>query len=104
MFIYIAISLGNGRSKVNSNIVLGLVSLVFIFSSLYIALSVCGFLNLKATLISLEVIPFLILAIGVDYLFLIYDNIMNVPSNNIELKVAAGLRQVGPSITLSSFT
>lgn len=59
---------------------------------------------MKISLITLEVIPFLILAIGVDNMFLIYFSIYKVPSNDADLKVAVGLRNIGTSIVLSTFT
>ena len=104
MFLYISFSLGKFYNCVKSNFLLSLVGLIYILSAVLIGYSVCGFLKIKASLISLEVIPFLILAIGVDNMFLIYYSVMRVPSNDPEIKASIGLRNIGSSIVLSTFT
>lgn len=104
MFVYISLSLGTFYNCVKSNFLLSLVGMFYILASVMIGYAVCGFLDIKASLISLEVIPFLILAIGVDNMFLIYYSVMRVPSNDPEIKVSIGLRNIGSSIVLSTFT
>lgn len=51
-------------------------------------------------MISAEVVPFLILAIGVDNMFLICRAERNVPDfvENIEHRIAFALKEIGPSI------
>lgn len=104
MFVYVSLSLGDICSFVKSNVLLALTSIGFILASVYMSYCVCGFLDIKASLISVEVIPFLILAIGVDNLFLIHSSISSVEHPNIESKIAAGLRNISTSITLSTMT
>ena len=104
MFIYISLSLGKFYHCVKSNILLSLMGIIMISCAVFISYCICGFAGIKSSLISLEVIPFLILAIGVDNMFLIYHSIYNVPTTDIEVKVGVGLRNIGTSITLSAFT
>jgi Niemann-Pick C1 protein len=51
-------------------------------------------------MISAEVVPFLILAIGVDNMFLISRAEREVPSyiKDIRVRMAYGLKDIGPSI------
>ncbi len=104
MFLYISFSLGKFYDCVKSNFMLSLFGIISIIGSVFLGYAICGFIEVKASLISLEVIPFLILAIGVDNMFLIYDQVMKVPSADPLIKVPVGLRNCGISITLSTFT
>lgn len=104
MFVYISISLGKFYNCVQSNYLLALMGILYIIASVVVGFSVCSALKIKASLITLEVIPFLILAIGVDNMFLIYNSVYRVPSNNVEIKVPVGLRNIASSILLSTFT
>lgn len=104
MFFYIAFSLGKFYNTVQSNFSLALVGILYIIAAVLIGFGCCGFLSIKASLITLEVIPFLILAIGVDNMFLIYHAVYRVPARDVDVKVAVGLRNMGPSIVLSTFT
>ena len=57
------------------------------------------------TMISAEVVPFLILAIGVDNMFLISRAERNVPDHvkDMELRTAYALKEIGPSIFTAAF-
>ena len=104
MFLYISLSLGKFYDCVRSNFLLSFCGMFYIIGAVYMSYATCGFLQIKASLISLEVIPFLILAIGVDNMFFIYHSIYNVPTVEVWLKVSAGLRNIGVSVTLSALT
>jgi Niemann-Pick C1 protein len=56
-------------------------------------------------MISAEVVPFLILAIGVDNMFLISRAERQVPDHVIEPKyrVAFAMKEIGPSIFVAAF-
>ena len=104
MFLYVSLSLSKHYNRVGSSILLSLCGLAYIGLSVFLTYCVCGLFNIKANLISLEVIPFLVLAIGVDNMFLIFNSVLKVPSEDISIKIPVGLRAVGLSILLSTFT
>lgn len=56
-------------------------------------------------MISAEVVPFLILAIGVDNMFLISRAERNIPDSvkNVELRIAYAMKEIGPSIFTAAF-
>lgn len=104
MFIYVSCSLSKHWNSVGSSVLLSLGGLLYIILAIFVTYCVCGLFDIKANLISLEVIPFLILAIGVDNMFLMWNSVLKVPTNDITLKVPVGMRRVGLSILLSTFT
>lgn len=75
MFGYIAISLGQmnscNRLLVDSKITLGLGGVVIVLASVVCSVGLFGFVGVPATLIIIEVIPFLVLAVGVDNIFIL---------------------------------
>ena len=64
--------------------------------------------GVKATLIIAEVIPFLVLAVGVDNIFLIVHEFERInvshPDEEIDERLARAAGRIGPSIFLSSLT
>lgn len=79
MFFYIALTLGKFYNCVKSNFSLALFGIIGIVGSVFMGLGVLGYMEVPISLITLEVIPFLILAIGVDNMFLIYHSVNRVP-------------------------
>ncbi|QPG73197.1 hypothetical protein FOA43_000504 [Brettanomyces nanus] len=125
MFAYVSIALGTrggnivptghkfGMDSVLSILTrtrfgLGLAGVFIVLLSVFSSVGVCSIFNLKSTLIIAEVIPFLVLAVGVDNIFLLCNelqdiNYLNV-TNDLQLceRVAKTLANVGPSILLSA--
>ncbi|TYZ63047.1 hypothetical protein PybrP1_010090 [[Pythium] brassicae (nom. inval.)] len=72
MFAYVSMSLGRFRDPVHSRFGLGVTGIVIVLLSLGAAMGVSSaLLRVEVTMITLEVVPFLILAIGVDNMFIL---------------------------------
>ncbi|KAH8703106.1 putative patched sphingolipid transporter [Talaromyces proteolyticus] len=120
MFIYASIALGSGaltfrsllinpsNALVQSKFTLGIVGIVIVLMSVSASVGLFSAAGIKVTLIIAEVIPFLVLAVGVDNIFLIVNEFDRVnishPDEEIDERVARALGRMGPSILLSATT
>lgn len=78
-----------------------------VISSVVCSLGIFGYVGLATTMLTIEVIPFLILAIGVDNLFILvhtHNRLDKRQYRNVSESTAAALGQVGPSILLTSMS
>ncbi|KAJ6243895.1 npc intracellular cholesterol transporter 1 [Anaeramoeba flamelloides] len=104
MFVYVAIALG-GIHLVRGKILLGFSGVIMVLMSLVIAFGLCCYADVKISMVISEVIPFLILAIGVDNLFLITHSFERTDENlSIDERLGIALGHVGSSITLASLS
>jgi Niemann-Pick C1 protein len=105
MFMYVGLALGYFPSFVHNRFLLGLSGIIVVLMSLAIAIGITLYMNIPLSLISSEVVPFLILAIGVDNMFIIVRAEQEVDEKvtNIEERVALALKEVGPSIFTAAF-
>lgn len=105
MFIYVGCAIGHLPSPVHSKFSLGLAGIFVVLAALASAIGLIFYANEKLTMISAEVVPFLILAIGVDNMFLISRAERQVPKyvTETELRLAIALREIGPSIFVAAF-
>lgn len=120
MFLYASIALGSTTLSlrdmirnpsvtiVESKFALGVAGIIIVLMSITASIGLFSWANLRATLIIVDVIPFIVLAVGVDNIFLIVHefervNIRN-PDDDVELRVAKALGRMGPSILLSAIT
>ncbi|VDO93631.1 unnamed protein product [Soboliphyme baturini] len=84
MFVYVAVFLGSYSTQprgsiccslfhllVRSKILLGLAGVIIIFISITSSVGIFALFGLPATLIAIEVMPFLVLAVGVDNVFML---------------------------------
>lgn len=72
MFVYVSMSLGRFQDPVHSRFGLGVTGIMIVLLSLGAAMGVSSaLLRVDVTMITLEVVPFLILAIGVDNMFIL---------------------------------
>lgn len=117
MFVYACMALGTPLKHifrnpavllVESKVTLGLVGILIVLMSITASIGFFSWVGLKATLIIVEVIPFIVLAVGVDNIFLIVHELERVntsfPDQMVEERVAKALGRMGPSILFSALT
>jgi hypothetical protein len=109
MFFYISLALGRIKFDrmfcVRTKFLLGLASIIIVLCSLVVSLGICASLGIHMTPIISEVIPFLVLAIGIDNVFMILNNFeAQAQGLSIEERLAGSLSEVGVSITLASMS
>ncbi|RMZ84645.1 hypothetical protein DV737_g1237, partial [Chaetothyriales sp. CBS 132003] len=120
MLLYASLALGSGNLTlrsllanpsnvlVQSKFGLGVSGIIIVLMSVSGSVGLFSALGIKVTLIIAEVIPFLVLAVGVDNIFLIvheFDRVnISHPDEEIEDRVAKALGRMGPSILLSAST
>lgn len=120
MFIYVSLALGSAsitaksiltnpsNALVQSKFTLGIVGILIVLMSVSASVGLFSAAGIKVTLIIAEVIPFLVLAVGVDNIFLIVHEFERVnvshPDDEIDERIAKALGRMGPSILLSAIT
>ncbi|XP_050702417.1 NPC intracellular cholesterol transporter 1-like isoform X2 [Eriocheir sinensis] len=109
MFAYIALALGDftscRRLLVDSKITLGLAGVLIVLISVSSSVGVFGYVGVPATLIIIEVIPFLVLAVGVDNMFILvqtYPSLEQLDPDRGQLTIGRVVGQVAPTILLAS--
>ncbi|KAI0899178.1 patched sphingolipid transporter [Annulohypoxylon nitens] len=120
MFFYASLALGSTSMSirelvrnpavalVQSKFTLGLVGIVIVLMSITASIGLFSWAGVKVTLIIAEVIPFIVLAVGVDNIFLIVHEFERVnlshPDAMVEERIARALGRMGPSILFSAIT
>ncbi|KAJ5053903.1 uncharacterized protein L3040_000193 [Drepanopeziza brunnea f. sp. 'multigermtubi'] len=120
MFFYASLALGSttlsvrsilrnpAASLVESKFTLGVVGIVIVLMSISASVGLFSAAGIRVTLIIAEVIPFIVLAVGVDNIFLIVHEFERVnvshPDEMVEFRIAKALGRMGPSILLSAVT
>lgn len=111
MFIYISLALGHihsfRRLLVDSKISLGIAGILIVLSSVSSSLGIFSYAGIPLTLIVIEVIPFLVLAVGVDNIFIIvqtYQRDERMPQEELHQQIGRILGDIAPSMFLSSFS
>ncbi|XP_022105812.1 Niemann-Pick C1 protein-like [Acanthaster planci] len=112
MFGYVAIVLGKfpyniKRLFIDSKIILGLCGVLIVLGSVSSSIGLLGFLQVPATLIVMEVVPFLVLAVGVDNIFILvqkYQRDVRFPAEEKYQQIGRVLGEVAPSMLLSSLS
>ena len=109
MFLYVTLTLGHIRSWrtcfIDLKVTVGFFGVLFVLLSVMSSIGFYSYCGIAGTLIIFEVIPFLVLAVGVDNIFIIVQHFEhakdeNHPSTNIRL--ATTISRVGPSILLTA--
>jgi Niemann-Pick C1 protein len=118
MFFYASLALGSttiaartmlqypGKTLVNSKFTLGVFGIIIVLMSVSASVGLFSAMGIKVTLIIAEVIPFLVLAVGVDNIFLIVHEFDRAnaehPAEMIHDRIARAMGRMGPSILLSA--
>ncbi|MCL7041699.1 hypothetical protein MKW94_028850 [Papaver nudicaule] len=109
MFIYISMTLGDtprlSSFFIASKVMLGLSGVVVVMLSVLGSVGFFSAIGVQATLIIIEVIPFLVLAVGVDNMCILVNAVKRQPLDMpLEDRISNALVEVGPSITLASIS
>ena len=120
MFLYASLALGSttltvksvlhnpANAVVQSKFTLGVIGILIVLMSVSASVGLFSACGVKATLIIAEVIPFLVLAVGVDNIFLIVHEFERInlshPDESVETRISKALGRMGPSILLSAST
>ncbi|XP_036144455.1 NPC intracellular cholesterol transporter 1 homolog 1b [Monomorium pharaonis] len=110
MFVYVAFALGKIKASVvgcftGSKIVLSIGGIIIVIASVGCSLGIFGYIGVPTTLLTIEVIPFLVLAVGVDNIFILVQNHQRNPrriDETIPEHIGRVLSVVGPSMLLTS--
>ncbi|CAA0830100.1 Patched family protein [Striga hermonthica] len=109
MFAYISLTLGDSPRfssyYISSKVLLGLAGVLLVMLSVLGSVGFFSAVGIKSTLIIMEVIPFLVLAVGVDNMCILVHAVkrqqVELP---IEGRISNALVEVGPSMTLASLS
>ena len=109
MFLYIAIALGRIRSSrylfVDMKVSLGVAGVALVTLSVWASVGIFSYMKIPTTLIIFEVIPFLVLAVGVDNIFILTQSIQRdrlEPDEDVESQIGRIVGRVGPAMLLTS--
>ncbi|CAK9178319.1 unnamed protein product [Ilex paraguariensis] len=109
MFAYISLTLGDTPHftsfYISSKVLLGLSGVMLVMLSVLGSVGFFSAIGVKSTLIIMEVIPFLVLAVGVDNMCILVHAVKRQPLElPLEGRISNALVEVGPSITLASLS
>jgi len=109
MFLYVTLTLGHIRSMrtclIDLKISVGFFGVLFVLLSVMSSIGFYSYCNIAGTLIIFEVIPFLVLAVGVDNIFIIvqhFEKIKGEQYKSIDVRLATTISRIGPSILLTA--
>ncbi|XP_042511025.1 NPC intracellular cholesterol transporter 1-like isoform X2 [Macadamia integrifolia] len=109
MFAYISMTLGDAPRissfYISSKVSLGLSGVLVVMLSVLGSVGFFSAIGVKSTLIIMEVIPFLVLAVGVDNMCILVHAVKRQSlALPLEGRLSNALVEVGPSITLASLS
>lgn len=103
MFAYVALAIGTFPHKIHSGFFVGIAGILIVCCSVVCAIGLTTYLGYGLSLISSEVLPFLILAIGVDNMFIITTAFRRAEGEATDKRLGKALKEIGPSITSAAF-
>ncbi|XP_006166081.2 NPC1-like intracellular cholesterol transporter 1 isoform X2 [Tupaia chinensis] len=111
IFLYISLALGNysswSRVLVDSKATLGLGGVAVVLGAVMAAMGFFSYLGVPSSLVILQVVPFLVLAVGADNIFIFvleYQRLPRRPGEQREAHVGRALGRVAPSMLLCSLS
>ena len=106
MFLYVSFALGrNSRCCLDTRIGLGFCGVLIVLLSVACSIGFFSYLKVEGTLFILEVVPFLVLAVGVDNIFLLVQNYERTEMDaKVDRRIGRVVAEVGPSMLLSSLS
>ncbi|XP_039703007.1 NPC1-like intracellular cholesterol transporter 1 isoform X1 [Pteropus medius] len=109
IFLYMSLALGNytswRRLPVDAKATLGLGGVVVVLGAVMAAMGLFSYLGVPSSLVVLQVVPFLVLAVGADNIFILvleYQRLPRRPGEQRETHIGRALGRVGPSMLLCS--
>ncbi|XP_075414452.1 NPC1-like intracellular cholesterol transporter 1 [Tenrec ecaudatus] len=111
IFLYIALALGRysscSRMLVDSKATLGLGGIAVVLGAVMSAMGFFSYMGVPSSLVILQVVPFLVLAVGADNIFIFvleYQRLPREPGECREAHIGRTLGHVGPSMLLCSLS
>ncbi|XP_021559385.1 NPC1-like intracellular cholesterol transporter 1 [Neomonachus schauinslandi] len=111
IFLYISLALGRysswRRVLVDSKVTLGLGGVAVVLGAVTAAMGFFSYLGVPSSLVILQVVPFLVLAVGADNIFIFvleYQRLPRRPGERREEHIGRALGRVAPSMLLCSLS
>ncbi|XP_007954611.1 NPC1-like intracellular cholesterol transporter 1 [Orycteropus afer afer] len=111
IFLYITLALGSYSSKcrvlVDSKATLGLGGVTIVLGAVMAAMGFFAYVGVPSSLVIFQVVPFLVLAVGADNIFIFvleYQRLPRKPGEQREAHIGRTLGRVAPSMLLCSLS
>uniref|UniRef100_A0A8C6RZ73 NPC1 like intracellular cholesterol transporter 1 n=1 Tax=Nannospalax galili TaxID=1026970 RepID=A0A8C6RZ73_NANGA len=111
VFLYISLALGSysrwNQILVESKITLGLGGIAVVLGAVVAAMGFYSYLGIPSSLVIIQVVPFLVLAVGADNIFIFvleYQRMPRNPGEQREAHIGRVLGSVAPSMLLCSLS
>ncbi|XP_060012175.1 NPC1-like intracellular cholesterol transporter 1 [Lagenorhynchus albirostris] len=111
IFLYISLALGSysswRRVLVDSKATLGLGGVAVVLGAVMASMGFLSYLGVPSSLVILQVVPFLVLAVGADNIFIFvleYQRLPRRPGEGREAHIGRALGRVAPSMLLCSLS
>ncbi|CAB0043987.1 unnamed protein product [Trichogramma brassicae] len=109
MFVYIAVALGDFKFSfhcfVSCKVFLSISGILIVLFSVLCSIGIFGYIGVPTSLLTIEVIPFLVLAVGVDNIFILvraHKHHKRRAQESVAEHVGRVVGLVGPSMLLTS--
>ncbi|XP_036896909.1 NPC1-like intracellular cholesterol transporter 1 [Sturnira hondurensis] len=109
IFLYIALALGSytswSRLLVDAKVTLGLGGVAMVLGAVLASIGLFSYAGVPTSMVVLQVVPFLVLAVGADNIFIFvleHQRLPRKPEEGLEAHIGRVLGSVGPSMLLCS--